>query len=307
VIAVSSIHDTVPQVQAENHHNRQEIKTLALYNFHNQTLCDKIKAYIQNNETASQLLAPGNPFTGYTEPEPYNYMYSKLKSLLESNPEIEIFNYTNCENGCYPVTNCKPQVQFRLNANQTVLACLQQFVYEYQQQVYSANGFFYELHGDHTEAVKNYKKALALNPKVRASYRAWPLFGVGMALDGLGKYTGAIPYYDKALAIQPNNTWALTNKGLDLDNLGNHTGAILYYDKALALIDNHGYQGIDQSLVDSIGIALDNQGNHAGAIKLFDKVLQINPSDPIALNNKGVSLYKLGRYPLSYLFILTRI
>ena len=40
--------------------------------------------------------------------------------------------------------------------------------------------------------------------------------------------TGAIEYYDKALAIQPNDTYALDNKGLALDNLENHTGAIEY-------------------------------------------------------------------------------
>ena len=57
-------------------------------------------------------------------------------------------------------------------------------------------------------------------------------------LAGLGNYTGAIVYYDKALAIDPRDKFALTNKGAALDGLGNHAEAIQYYDKALA-IDPH--------------------------------------------------------------------
>jgi uncharacterized membrane protein (UPF0127 family) len=58
------------------------------------------------------------------------------------------------------------------------------------------------------------------------------------ALDDLGNHTGAILYYDKAFAIQPNDTYALDNKAAALDDLGNHTGAIEYYDKALAINPN---------------------------------------------------------------------
>ena len=45
----------------------------------------------------------------------------------------------------------------------------------------------------------------------------------GLALDGLGNHTGAIEYYDKALAIDPKNVLALNYKGLALSELGNYT------------------------------------------------------------------------------------
>ena len=54
----------------------------------------------------------------------------------------------------------------------------------------------------------------------------------------MGNYTGAITYYDKALAIDPKNVLALTSKGIALGNLGNYTGPIQYLDRALA-IDPH--------------------------------------------------------------------
>jgi tetratricopeptide (TPR) repeat protein len=77
----------------------------------------------------------------------------------------------------------------------------------------------------------------------------------GLALDKLGNDTGAILYYDKALAIDPHQVNALNNKGLALDKLGNDTGAIFYNYKALAI------QPSDTYALDHIGMALDNLGN----------------------------------------------
>ena len=42
----------------------------------------------------------------------------------------------------------------------------------------------------------------------------------GNSLTDLANFTGAIPYYDKALDIDPNDTDASYNKGLALDQLG---------------------------------------------------------------------------------------
>jgi tetratricopeptide (TPR) repeat protein len=53
----------------------------------------------------------------------------------------------------------------------------------------------------------------------------------------------------KQLAINPHNVIALNNKGFAPDKLGNHTGAIEYYDKALA-IDPHSVYPKVQLLTD---------------------------------------------------------
>src|SRR5215467_1138433 len=94
----------------------------------------------------------------------------------------------------------------------------------------------------------------------------------GEALYDLGNYTGAILYYDKALAINPHNIDALNSKGWALDSLGNHTGAILYYDKALAT-EPHNFHVLSNK-----GLALDNLGNHTGAIEYYDKALAVDPN-----------------------------
>ncbi|MGC1928055.1 MAG: tetratricopeptide repeat protein [Candidatus Nitrosopolaris sp.] len=78
------------------------------------------------------------------------------------------------------------------------------------------------------------------------------VYNKGLALDKLGNDTGAILYYDKALAIDPHYVNALTSKGLALDKLGNDIGAILYYDKALAIQPNDTYA------LDIVGIDLNS-------------------------------------------------
>ena len=62
------------------------------------------------------------------------------------------------------------------------------------------------------------------------------------ALYSQGNYTQAIQYYDRAFAVDPNDTYALNGKGNALDgigstfyNQGKYTQSIQYYNKALAI------------------------------------------------------------------------
>jgi len=50
------------------------------------------------------------------------------------------------------------------------------------------------------------------------------LTGKGISLYYLGNYTGAISYYDKVLAIKPNDTKAIEAKAAAIDKLGSHNG-----------------------------------------------------------------------------------
>jgi tetratricopeptide (TPR) repeat protein len=85
-------------------------------------------------------------------------------------------------------------------------------------------------------------------------------------------------------------TYALDNKGVALNNLGNYTGAILYFDKALAIDPNY------VSALNGKGVALNNLGNYTGAILYFDKALAIDPKNTYALDNKAAILDRLGSY-----------
>src|SRR6266568_2999237 len=84
--------------------------------------------------------------------------------------------------------------------------------------------------GNYTQAITYYDKALAIDPRYVLA-----IIGKGYALDGLGNHTKAITYYAKALAIDPRYIADLTNKGNFLNSLGNYRLSITYFDKALAI------------------------------------------------------------------------
>jgi tetratricopeptide (TPR) repeat protein len=138
--------------------------------------------------------------------------------------------------------------------------------------------------GDYDRAIKNYDEVLNNRNYVIA------LGNKGVALDVMGRHEEAIEWYDKVLAIDPNDVKALNNKGAALDLLKRHKKAIKWLDKALA-IDPHYVIALGNK-----GLALGKLGQHKKAIKWLDKALAIDPNNIKALNNKGVALDYLERH-----------
>src|SRR5262249_16216109 len=96
----------------------------------------------------------------------------------------------------------------------------------------------------------------------------------GSALDSLGSafslsgnYTQAFHSYDKALAINPNDTYALDGKGDALSNQGNYTQAIQYYDKVLVIDsqDSNAFSG-KQDAISKIAQSAPTSGFNRGCI-----------------------------------------
>ena len=65
------------------------------------------------------------------------------------------------------------------------------------------------------------------------SYNTIVLVYKGFALDELGNHTGAINYYDQALAVNPNDINAQTYKEIAVNNLSNSTEPIKSYNENL--------------------------------------------------------------------------
>jgi len=133
--------------------------------------------------------------------------------------------------------------------------------------------------GKYSTAIPYLDKALAIDSNFKEALTA-----KGLALDGLGNYKEAIIYLDKALAIDPSDESALDNKGWALNGLGNYKEAIIYLDKALAIDPKNKY------VLYKKGVALDALGNHTGAIGYYDKALAIDPYYKNALNGKSSAL-----------------
>jgi tetratricopeptide (TPR) repeat protein len=113
------------------------------------------------------------------------------------------------------------------------------------------------------------------------------------ALEQSGNIKEAIKYYDKALAIQPNNTDFLVAKGDALSKLRNYTEAIKYYSKVLAAYPNsRGSTG----LIEGIGNDLYDLGKYKEAIRSYDIALARQPNNPDLLINKGNALFHIENY-----------
>jgi tetratricopeptide (TPR) repeat protein len=139
--------------------------------------------------------------------------------------------------------------------------------------------------GNRTGAILYYDKALAIDPKFE-----FALYDKGDDLYNLGNYTQAIQYLDQALAIDPNDKYALNDIGRALNGLGNNKEAITYQDKALAIDPKY------EDALEDKGDDLNYLGNYTQALQYLDKVLAIDPNDKYALNDKGWALDGLGKY-----------
>jgi tetratricopeptide (TPR) repeat protein len=126
----------------------------------------------------------------------------------------------------------------------------------------------------------------AVNANIYLVYMSFLIIFVSLTMVNLLQFPSV-------LAQNATNFYDLYKKGLYLDDAGNYTGAISYYDKALAINPNY------INALDNKGVALDKLGNHTGAISYFDQSLDINPSDINALNYKNVILKILGNHSRS--------
>jgi tetratricopeptide (TPR) repeat protein len=83
---------------------------------------------------------------------------------------------------------------------------------------------------------------------------------------------------------------ALDKNGEYLAILGKQSQAIEYFEKALAIDPN------DKRTLSDIGVVYSIQGNYIQAIQYFDKALSIDPNYNTAVLGKVVSLSKMGHH-----------
>jgi tetratricopeptide (TPR) repeat protein len=103
------------------------------------------------------------------------------------------------------------------------------------------------------------------------------------------KYYEAIKYYDKVLAINPENAEAWHNKGHMLHKLGKYEEAIKCYERALEIAKT---KELFLKTLCNIGNILDDLGKYYQAKEAFDKALKIDPNYADALNYKNLLLNK---------------
>ncbi|MCC7469145.1 MAG: tetratricopeptide repeat protein, partial [Burkholderiaceae bacterium] len=85
------------------------------------------------------------------------------------------------------------------------------------------------------EAIVAFDTALSVYPEY--GYLAY--YGKANALAGLGRYTDALQWYDKALGLESRYAEPWTNKGNAHAALGDYQSALTAYEKALSIEPNY--------------------------------------------------------------------
>ena len=111
---------------------------------------------------------------------------------------------------------------------------------------------------------------------------------LGIAQDGLSKFSDAAKNYGKALALQPNNPDLHFNLGIALANIGQFEQAEQHYRKAIALNANF------FEAYGNLGTVLQKQGLLEEAIKHYRTALSIH-EDPRGHFNLGTALRDEGK------------
>ena len=115
------------------------------------------------------------------------------------------------------------------------------------------------------------------------------LFNKAAALSEKGRYTAAIPAWQQALALNPDDDRAQNSLGAALASTGKPAEAVPHFEKAVAL--NPDFDEAQSGL----GAALMATGRIAEAIPRYEKALEINPENAEALANLGAAFAQSGR------------
>ena len=151
-------------------------------------------------------------------------------------------------------------------------------------QAYSSRGVIYYSMDQYDQAISDYNKAIEINPNHAVFYS-----NRGLAYEKKGQYDQAISDYNKAIEINPKYPVSYSNRGLAYWMKGQYDRAISDYDKAIEMNPK------DADVYYNRGLANDRKGRFDEAISDYSEAIEINPAYADAYNNRGfIYLVKSG-------------
>ena len=161
------------------------------------------------------------------------------------------------------------------------------------------------------QAIKAFKKALAVNPRHIPTYisLADTYFLVGLYNNKKELYRDALAWFDKAYQIDPENSRLAFA-------MGHMFVYIKEYDKAIEKLEYsllHDPQ--EEAIKETLAIAYNDKAysfyetgeNLEQGISLIDKAIVLNPNDAIFLSTKAELLFKMKNYSEAYKLIKAAI
>jgi serine/threonine-protein kinase len=158
-------------------------------------------------------------------------------------------------------------------------------------------GAYFKL-GDYTKALDAFQQVITLQPDINAGYE-----NVASIYAQQGKFQESIPYYQKALQIEPYYT-AYSNLGTAYFYLKQYSNAVGSFEKAVALNPNDTLTAVN--LADAYRAAGQKdkaQGAYQQAVTLGYKELQTNPQDTAIMAQIALCYANLGNAQQAVNFI----
>ncbi len=118
------------------------------------------------------------------------------------------------------------------------------------------------------EGVKNYEKAIKLNPEYSEAY-----VSLGSLHRNNKNYEGIISNYKKAIALNSENDFLYAAIGEAKTNIGDHEGAIVALKKAMKVNPNEAIIYIHS------GQSKQVLGDYQGSISDYSKAIKLKPED----------------------------
>ncbi len=135
---------------------------------------------------------------------------------------------------------------------------------------------------ENTKALEYFKQAITADPRLKEAYAS-----VAEELFSLKQYADAIPYYDKAIELDPNNAGLYNDRGLAKTNTGNSLGASSDLSDAIRLKHTSGRKSPDTG---HLGMTYQNRADayikssdYANAIDDLTKAIGLKFSDQILI------------------------
>ena len=149
---------------------------------------------------------------------------------------------------------------------------------------YNNRGFASLESGRVQEALDDFKKAIALNPKYADAH-----LNVGIALFKQGKLELALQSYDQAIRLKPESSDAYLNRGVVLLNGNRLNEAIEDFNRALQL------NPWNAEALSNRGLSYSRLGKPQDGLSDLDKAIELSPRIAQARMNRGIINAMLGR------------
>jgi Flp pilus assembly protein TadD len=126
------------------------------------------------------------------------------------------------------------------------------------------------------------------------------MFDQAVQLSDRKQFDAAVPAWEKAVSLDPDDARAHNNLGIALAGAGKMTAAVVEYRKSLTLNAN------SSQTENNLGSALAQEGNLEEARQHFENALRINPDNASAAMNLGNALAAEGGHTAEAIALLTK-